>query len=419
MDTLARWFELGAGKSERFASMEGLRGIAILLVFLAHYYDILWRDLQLHNSTMTTVGRALLGAGGTGVDLFFVLSGFLIYGAVRKPALDLRRFLLRRTQRIYPAFLAVLLLYLAMTPFLHLVHGASARYSSRVPDTLEGGFLYLLANVAFVPGIFPVRPVMNVAWSLSYEWFFYLLLPLLVIALGLCRWSRSARCSFFLGGAVLFLIANILFPAVFYFPDNPGRESHVEVVMFAGGILLYELVETRRMSKWNAAALDTAALLLGTGAVVAGAIAGIVKLSIAAPDPRISEVEALLSTALFIGYSTLVLSALAPHTITARALSFRPLRWLGNMSFSFYLIHGLPMHVLGIAAARLHAGSLSGPMLWIAFIAALPVAFLAAAIASTVLFLAVEKPLSLASSRRPPAAGAPVASGTQKVAAAV
>jgi peptidoglycan/LPS O-acetylase OafA/YrhL len=396
MNTLARWFEISGGKSDRFASMEGLRGVAILLVFLAHYYDIVWRDLHSGSAALSTLGNAMMGAGATGVDLFFVLSGFLIYGAVRKPALDLRKFLVRRTQRIYPAFLAVLLIYLAMTPFLHLMHSNSDRYASRMPDTAMGTAMYVLANVAFIPGIFPVKPIMNVAWSLSYEWFFYLLLPLVIMALGLCRWQRRTRCAFFLGGALLFLIANILFPATFYFPSNPGRETHVEAVMFAGGILLYELVEAQHLTKWKPAVLDAGAWILGAGGVLAGAASGIAKSVIAAPDARISEVEALLSASLFIGYSMLVLAALTPGTKTAQVLSARPIRWLGNMSFSFYLIHGLPLHVFGILAGRLHAGSLTGAGLWIAFVAALPFVFAATAAASAVLFLAVEKRLSLA-----------------------
>src|SRR5215469_4816738 len=70
MNKLAAWFEIEGGKSNRFASMEGLRGVAILLVFCAHYYDIIWRDLPLHSPTLDTLGKAFLGAGGTGVDLF-------------------------------------------------------------------------------------------------------------------------------------------------------------------------------------------------------------------------------------------------------------------------------------------------------------------------------------------------------------
>ena len=241
-------------------------------------------------------------------------------------------------------------------------------------------------------------PYMNnfALWSLSYEWFFYLLLPLVIMALGMCRWQRRTRCAFFLSGALLFLIANIAFPAVFYFPSNPGRETHVEAIMFAGGILLYELVETRRMTKWNAALLDGAAWVLGFGAIIAGAATGIAKNAIAAPDPRISEIEALLSAALFVGYSALVLAALTPGTKTAQILTARPIRWLGNMSFSFYLIHGLPLHAFGIIAGRLHAGALTGARLWTAFATALPFVFAATAATSAALFLAVEKRLSLA-----------------------
>jgi len=402
MNKLAGWFEIEGGKSNRFASMEGLRGVAILLVFCAHYYDIIWRDLPLHSPTLDTLGKAFLGAGGTGVDLFFVLSGFLIYGAVRKPALDLRKFFVRRAVRIYPAFLAVFAMYVAISPFLHVVSDSSSRYASRIHGTFGGTLAYLAANIAFIPGIFPVKPVMNVAWSLSYEWFFYLGLPLLIIALGLCKWQRSTRCSFFLGGAILFLAANFLFPATFYFPNNPGRESHIEAVMFVGGILLYELLEAKTNLRWRAMPLDIAAVLCGVGAAAAGAWLGIAKLAMQAPDPRISRIEALLAASLFIGYSVLVLGALTPGTRTARALTARPIRWLGNMSFSFYLVHGLPLHAIGMIAARLHAGSLTGPWLWIVFAAAFPFVFLFTSACSAVLFLAVEKRFSLAMPARRP-----------------
>src|SRR6516164_1060933 len=106
----ASLFEVG-DRQDRVASLEGLRGLAILLVFLCHYYDIIWRDLPSQSRAFSKFGLLLVGAGGTGVDLFFVLSGFLIYGAVCSPRFNARRFIVRRAVRIYPAFLAVLLLY--------------------------------------------------------------------------------------------------------------------------------------------------------------------------------------------------------------------------------------------------------------------------------------------------------------------
>jgi len=382
--------------------MEGLRGIAILLVFCAHYYDIVWRDLRVGSDAVSSLfsqfGLAIIGAGGTGVDLFFVLSGFLIYGAVRKPAVDLRKFFTRRLQRIYPAFLAVFVLYLALSPFLHVLNDTSGRYANRIPGSWQSSVMYVVINAALLPGVLPIRPIMNVAWSLSYEVFFYLALPCVVLGLGMFSWKRRTRCLLFAVAAVLFLAANVAFPATFYFPANPTRESHVEFVMFIGGMLLFEALEAQGESQPNAARtrlINFAALLLGGAALIAAAFIGAAKLRITAPDPQISEVSALLAGCLFIGYSVLVWGAMTPGTAVGRLLSVRPLRWLGNMSFSFYLFHGLPLHAFGIAAARAHLGSLSGASLWLVFVAGFPIAFLITAASSAVLFLLVEKPLSL------------------------
>jgi exopolysaccharide production protein ExoZ len=410
-------FELRGGP-DSYAAMEGLRGVAILLVFCAHYYDIIWQDLPTHSSALSTLGAAMMGAGGTGVDLFFVLSGFLIYGAVRKPTLNFRKFIVRRAQRIYPAFLAVFALYLAISPFLHLLHISSSRYTSRLPGTFTGSLLYVIANIAFLPGIFPVMPVMNVAWSLSYEWFFYLSLPLVVLSLRLHKWQRWARCSFFFCSAVLFLGANIAFPATFYFPLNPGRESHIDAVMFVCGILIFEAIEARSAAHWKTGTFDAAAVLFGSAALLAGAITGITKMRIKAPDPRISEVEALLSAALFASYPIVVIGALSLGTRVRRALSMRPIRWLGNMSFSFYLIHGLPLHLFGMIAARFHAGSFTGPLLWTVFAGAFPVVFVVTATVSGVLFLAIEKRFSLTTFTRPHSVPADPASAVSTKASA-
>jgi peptidoglycan/LPS O-acetylase OafA/YrhL len=253
----------------------------------------------------------------------------------------------------------------------------------------------VIANIAFHPGIFPINPVMNVAWSLSYEWFFYLSLPLGVMLLRVHKWQRWARCSFFFGCAALVLASNIAFPATFYFPLNSSRHSYVESVMFLCGLLIFEAIEARRIVQWSPRILDAMALLSGTTALVAGAIAGIVELRTTAPDPRVSEVEALLSAALFASYPIVIISALTLGTTVARMLSTRPIRWLGNMSFSFYLIHGLPLHGLGIIAARFLPNNLTGPRLWILFGVAFPFVFLLTAVCSGVLFLVVEKRFSL------------------------
>jgi exopolysaccharide production protein ExoZ len=391
-DILCAHFELRGGKSGRLVSMEGLRGVAILLVFLCHYYDIVWRDLPSQSDAFSLMGRILMAIGGSGVDLFFVLSGFLIYGAVRRPRLDILRFLGRRALRIYPAFLTVLLFYLAISPFLHQIATSPARYSNRITGAFAARIFYVFENVLFLPGVLPVAPIMNVAWSLSYEWAFYLFLPLFVRSFRIYEWSRKTRIGFFLCLAAMFLAANIFYPAIFYLSSNPRQPSHVRAVMFIAGILLFELIELPIAQRYTKR-FDFAAIVLASGAVAAAAAAA-ARVSFIAPDPRIARMQALVSTALFFGYSALVLAAVIPGLI-GRLLSWDWIRWLGNMSYSFYLVHGIPLHAFGILAARLNAGRLAPPLMWAAFIAGLPVIFLVTAAACAALFLGVEKPISL------------------------
>src|SRR5689334_17402764 len=79
---LASIYELSEPNSKsRMQAMEGLRGFAILLVFFCHYQDIILRHLPT-GDFLGRIGAGVMEAGGTGVDLFFVLSGMLIYRAV-------------------------------------------------------------------------------------------------------------------------------------------------------------------------------------------------------------------------------------------------------------------------------------------------------------------------------------------------
>ncbi|WP_153067260.1 acyltransferase family protein, partial [Steroidobacter cummioxidans] len=92
--------------------MEGLRGLAVLLVFLVHYESLLEPWIAA-DASLGVVAGALRIIGNSGVDLFFVLSGYLIYGSLLTRQQSFLHFFTRRLQRIYPAFTAV---------FLSLIH---------------------------------------------------------------------------------------------------------------------------------------------------------------------------------------------------------------------------------------------------------------------------------------------------------
>ena len=180
---LAERFELErGGTAHHLRPMEGLRGLAVALVFGVHFSTLStpwqtagWDRVAL--DILHTIGNA-------GVDLFFVLSGYLIYGHLMRRPPPFAAYMARRIQRIYPAFLAVFLLYLLL--------------AWRMPDAgklPDDGSLggYLLANLLLLPGVFPIEPLITVAWSLSYEMFFYLVMPLIIAVLALRRRGPDAR----------------------------------------------------------------------------------------------------------------------------------------------------------------------------------------------------------------------------------
>jgi peptidoglycan/LPS O-acetylase OafA/YrhL len=127
--------------------------------------------------------------GHTGVDLFFVLSGFLIYGIVFKKHPSYRKFIWQRIRRLYPVFLVVLSLYLVLSI-------AFPSYS-KLPDSLPQALMNISGNLLMLPGMTRIPAIITVSWSLSYEWFFYLTLPLVIAVFRLRRWNTWQRVAFF------------------------------------------------------------------------------------------------------------------------------------------------------------------------------------------------------------------------------
>lgn len=105
-DWLRRTFELQDPAHARLLPMEGLRGMAVSLVFLQHYC-VQAELIGLPQGVTATFAALFHSYGNFGVELFFVFSGYLIYGALVRRQPPFVMFMRRRIVRIYPAFLAV------------------------------------------------------------------------------------------------------------------------------------------------------------------------------------------------------------------------------------------------------------------------------------------------------------------------
>lgn len=369
-EALARRFELsrgGAGHNVR--PMEGLRGLAVFLVFMVHYVSLSMPWVA-DGSLLLQVAQRLHAMGNVGVDLFFVLSGFLIYGSLVSREQPYRAFMWRRMVRIYPAFLAVFALYL----LLSFVFPAE----SKIPPGVSATSAYLLANLLLLPGLAPITPMITVAWSLSYEFFYYLAMPVVVLVFGLRGRSPQWRIGFFAALGLVGLLA-------FWAWGGPVR-----LLVFVPGILLHEWLQLRPSTQGRSA-IGLVALL---GALAVAASPG--------PGALGQAVKVLALGLLFM--VACHASFTDPLGWLARGLSWTPLRWLGNISYSYYLIHGLALKALFMLVGRLWPmpdGAPAGMFWWW-----LPLAFAFSCGPAVALFLAVERPYSLApGSRRGRAAG--------------
>ena len=164
----------------RILGMEGLRAYAVILVFLVHFLSQYFNGatsslrIDFDDSTiwqLKSIPEAIafyFWASHYGVDLFFFLSGFLIYRLVSNAGFDYRTFLRDRTARLYPAFLAALAIYMAyMTISWHT----------------SFDWFSVAGNLLMLQGVWQsgIKPIIVPTWSLSFEWAFYLAFPAVLL----------------------------------------------------------------------------------------------------------------------------------------------------------------------------------------------------------------------------------------------
>jgi peptidoglycan/LPS O-acetylase OafA/YrhL len=158
-------------QAKHYPALDGLRGIAILAVFFSHFGG----GHSIANP-LVHAWSVIADAGWMGVDLFFCLSGFLITGILvdtSKAAHRVKNFYARRALRIFPLFYGVLVIFLLLTPVLHL-HWQRGHLLY---------FLYLGNMVPLIaPALFSPGPRMGLThlWSLAVEEQFYMLWPFVV-----------------------------------------------------------------------------------------------------------------------------------------------------------------------------------------------------------------------------------------------
>ena len=343
----------------RQPGLDLLRAIAIVLVVLYHaglFGFVLPYDVQRF--------------GWVGVDLFFVLSGYLIAGQLlsalaRGKSPNVRRFYWRRALRILPAFLVIV----AICVFL-----PSWREYPTMPPVWK--FLTFTQNLGLRGGT-----TFSHAWSLCIESQFYLLLPLLLLALARLRWGHwIVPCAVVLGGIVirgLIARANLNSPApsfavwqkFIYYPTYARLDPLTMGVCLAA-------IEHFRPSWW--AALTKMAQWIW----IPGLATIVLALALAEETLSISSC-AFGFPLIALGFSALLLCAVSPALPFSR-VAIPGAAFLATVAYSVYLSHKLMIHwTLTFGAAHSIAEtSVTGYLLMISSVL----------VVGSALFFAVERP---------------------------
>jgi peptidoglycan/LPS O-acetylase OafA/YrhL len=331
-----------------YPALDGLRAVAFLMVFFGHYMNLPW--------------------GWTGVDLFFVLSGFLITGILYDSRNDphrARTFYIRRTLRIFPLYYGIMLLFVVTRPLLHwqidwswLVWPAYlGNYARFVHPYVSYSPLQKLADFQTYGVLHGHHAIFYLGhfWSLCVEEQFYLLWPWLVFwirgrrallwvcaaTLPLCLLARVLTQSLLQGGGHQWMLDKELL-----YRATPFR---LDALLLGGLIaLLLRGPLAGALLRWSRPALVLAGALVLLWAALTPSH-GVFNASHPYPDWKftwgLSVIDLLAAL--------LILAALQPASVVYRVLSLRPLRWLGRISYGAYVLHDVPHILYGNLGFRL------------------------------------------------------------------
>ena len=298
-------------------ALDGLRGVAVIGVVLFH-------------------ADALLRGGYLGVDLFFVLSGYLITSIILAEldatgTLDLKAFWVRRARRLFPALLSIM-------PAIALY----ARFVAS-PDELAGLRTDALATLAYVANwraifseksywdLFIAPSPLEHTWSLAIEEQFYVAWPLIVtLVFGVLKKGRRTL----LGVTLALLLTSVLLMLALYDMDRTSRVyfgTDTRAASILAGVVLAILLPAKTDVSGRAArVLD----VLGALSIVA---LGIAWVKLDGQSPLVYRGGLWLSEALAL---VLIACAVAgKKSLVARLFSLRPLAYMGTVSYGVYLWH--------------------------------------------------------------------------------
>lgn len=354
--------------------LTGLRFVAAFLVYLDHVH---WLDLFPSQKAHDDFNFAVLNLGAVSVAFFFILTGFVLVWST-KPSDTATRFWRRRFFRVVPNHVVTYALCLALL----LMTGGPIW----LPAIVLG--LFLLDNYT-ADMTFAFYAVNGVTWSLSLDWSFYLLFPVLFVLIRkirpehLWRWAIAVAALIillpaisqpFLSNDPWFVPYGMSWPELWWISGSPVR-----LLEFGFGALLARIVMTGR---WIRLPVWPSAL-----GIVAAYIASLYV-------PRVWTFGAI-----FLLPMGGLIAAVAIREIKGHKswLSSKPMVWLGEISYAFYLVHFTLLWALhGALSGKIAvAGTVYDPVRynWFGVIVFIVAATVLSVLLSWLLYKFVERPM--------------------------
>jgi peptidoglycan/LPS O-acetylase OafA/YrhL len=304
------------GKFGHIPALDGVRALAVLAVLAYH------------------LGAGWLPGGFLGVDIFFVLSGFLITTLLlaefrASGRIDLVKFWLRRARRLLPALFVVLALVVAYTATRPATEQLPLRWDLLSSLMYAANWRFVLAGESYFAEFVAPSPVKHL-WSLAIEEQFYLLFPLILLGAAILRRRSGALAVLW----VLVTASSAVALALTYDAVDPSRayygtDTRAHQLLIGVGLAFL-------LRPWTLGARHKAR---PAGMLAAGGLAGVIGLMLVTTDKGQfyyyggSVLVALAAAALIAGLVT------GGDGLVGRLLATRPAVAIGVISYGLYLWH--------------------------------------------------------------------------------
>lgn len=358
--------------------IEGLRAVAVLAVLFFH------------------AGVPFLPGGYIGVDVFFVISGFLITGLLIREIqstqrLSIKNFYIRRIRRILPMSTLVLVATLIIASFaMAITEIRSTVQAARASALFVGNWYFAASSADYFDTSTHTNPVLHF-WSLGVEEQFYVIWPLLlVVVLILAKWRKSISRALLIGGSGLVVLCAVSLTWSITQTASEGSLAfyglHTRLwELGIGGLLAFAIPLMQKLPRWSTEIASAVGLLLIVYAAT--------QFNEQTPFPGSAALVPVIGSALVIGAG---ISHHRSATLAARLLSVRPMQYVGARSYNLYLWHWPVLVFAALWSAPLTFGAAESSHLSMPFAAA-AIAIVVAFALTAVTYRFIEMPLRHAS----------------------